>query len=283
VVAFVAVSCSKSEQYDRPNDPWVFRSVLDSIPRVVTFALDKDLWVAYSAQNASMYKAWKGRVDFDGAVYTTQHGPQPTTVGDAWFENSHQEPWRIKQGGKEIKPKVIHYKGHRFQNGHAHLKYELELNDGQLIKITEQPEVVKTENGIGLERTFSTTNVPAGVDVGLYMNVGSVAFEESVQVKGGEYGIGKTNARKKNRLSSIDIDGFLTLASNGKTVVTTNFVNKPMVDHPKKKYMKEEAKVEEHPGYTLIAQNDCKTCHNPYRQTIGPAYIAVARRYKNNG
>lgn len=282
VVAFVAVSCSKSEQYDRPNDPWVFRSVLDSIPRVVTFALDKDMWVAYSTQNASMYKAWKGRVDFDGAVYTTQHGPQPTTVGDAWFENVHQEPWRIKKDGKEVKPKAIHYKGHRYQKGHAHLKYELELNDGAVINITEQPEVVKDGSGIKLERTFNTSDVPKGVEVGLYMNVSSVAFAESVSVEGGTFEIGQTEKREKNGLLSMDVDGYLTLKANDKTTVTTQFVNQPMIDHPKKKYMKEEAKIEEHPGYTLIAQNDCKTCHNPYRQTIGPAYIAVARRYKNN-
>src|SRR5690606_35011698 len=32
-------------------------------------------------------------------------------------------------------------------------------------------------------------------------------------------------------------------------------------------------------GARLIARSDCKTCHNTYLQTIGPAYIDVATRY----
>ena len=33
--------------YDRPHDPWVFRSVLDSLPRSATAALHDNLYVAY--------------------------------------------------------------------------------------------------------------------------------------------------------------------------------------------------------------------------------------------
>ncbi|MCB0529802.1 MAG: hypothetical protein KDC65_15095, partial [Saprospiraceae bacterium] len=40
---------------DRPNDPWVFRSVLDKQARMITFALDDHLWVAYSTDSCSLY------------------------------------------------------------------------------------------------------------------------------------------------------------------------------------------------------------------------------------
>ena len=98
---------------DRPHDPWVFRSVLDTQARMVTLALDDNLWVAYSAEFGSLYKAWKGRVEFDGAVYTTAHGPQPLSIGDAWILNDIEMPWRLKVNGAEVKPDV-QYRVHSF-------------------------------------------------------------------------------------------------------------------------------------------------------------------------
>jgi cytochrome c len=286
IIGLIAISCNQNKSSlidDRPNDPWVFRSVLDSIPRVVTFALHQDMWVAYSAEHASLYKAWKGRVNFDGPVYTTHHGPQPTSVGDAWIQNNHITPWIILTGDKESTPKNVEYKGHRFEGEHAHLMYELTLSDGKVVKITEQPEFTQNEKGrMGLERTFKTTDVPEGIQIGLKTNISSVPFAESIATKGGEFKVTNTANRKNKDLESLDIEGVLVLKSNGKTTFTCDFVKSPMIDHPKKKdLIKEEPEVLD-PGYVLIAKNDCKTCHNTYRQTIGPAYIEVAQRYENN-
>ena len=82
VVLAAMASCGKNEtsKYDRPLDNWVFRSVMDSIPRIVTTALHDDLWLSYSAEDGTVYKAWDGTVNFDGAVFTTAHGPQPTSI-----------------------------------------------------------------------------------------------------------------------------------------------------------------------------------------------------------
>ncbi|MFT5167349.1 MAG: cytochrome c, partial [Saprospiraceae bacterium] len=81
---------AKENTVQRPSNPWVFRSVLDIKPRMVTFALHDNLWAAYSTQTGALYKAWKGYVEFDGAVYTTAHGPQPTSVGDAYILGQHE-------------------------------------------------------------------------------------------------------------------------------------------------------------------------------------------------
>jgi len=35
-------------------------------------------------------------------------------------------------------------------------------------------------------------------------------------------------------------------------------------------------------GRVLIAQNDCKSCHAPNKKIIGPAYMAIAQKYKND-
>ena len=56
-------------------------------------ALHKDLWVAYSTENAALYKAWKGMVYFDGPVYTHAHGPQPISIGDGYQVSKYDQPW----------------------------------------------------------------------------------------------------------------------------------------------------------------------------------------------
>ncbi|HUH47701.1 MAG TPA: hypothetical protein VLZ54_11150, partial [Arenibacter sp.] len=48
-------SCQRSINYDRPVDTWVFRSVMDQQPRMLTLALNKDLYVCYNLQSGSLY------------------------------------------------------------------------------------------------------------------------------------------------------------------------------------------------------------------------------------
>ncbi|RMD73018.1 MAG: glycosyl hydrolase, partial [Bacteroidetes bacterium] len=143
----------RSDAPDRPMDPWVFRSVLDERPRMVTLALHDNLWVSYSGQTGALYKAWRGGVNFDGPVYTTVHGPQPTTIGDGWMENRFPLPWRLLEGDKEWRPRV-QYRGHRFEDGHVWLHYELH-HDGHVVHVWEQPEYAERGAGqVGFVRTF---------------------------------------------------------------------------------------------------------------------------------
>lgn len=34
-----------------------------------------------------------------------------------------------------------------------------------------------------------------------------------------------------------------------------------------------------HPGYALLLQNDCKTCHTPDKPSTGPSFVMIAARY----
>src|SRR5512138_3615965 len=124
----------------RCYSPWVFRSVLDRHPRMITFALSPSLWAAYDTQTASLYKVWRDGVDFEGAVYTTRHGPQPTSKGPSYIVNDLENPWRVRLGEREHVPKV-QYLGHRFHDGHAAIRYALLFGDGERIEIEEWPEV----------------------------------------------------------------------------------------------------------------------------------------------
>lgn len=281
-IGIFLTNCQQKEaatiEYDRPHSPWVFRSVLDSMPRMITIGLNDDVWVAYHTQNAALYKTWKGGVNLDGAVYTTVHGPQPSALGNAWFENKYEEPWVILKNGQQNKAEV-QYKGHRFENGQVSLLYELKT-DRETIQIEEKPEALTNELGqAGLERVFSTKNVPDGVEIGLKLNVGSIPFENSLKTDGAFEKQSEGQKEVKN-IRGIELDGLLKLNSNASTRLATFFVKKPLYENDNKVVGAEEE--EERPlGYRMIARSDCKTCHNTFRQTIGPAYIAVAQKYRN--
>jgi len=142
------IACSKNNNQetgpDRPAQPWVFRSVLDSQARMLTLALHDDLWVAYHTDSCSLYQAWKGYVHLQGAVYDNNHGPQPISIGNAWIRNPFLQPWSVQHDGQEML-KEVRYGGHALHKGRAQLMYNLILKDGKTIRINEQPEYVEKD------------------------------------------------------------------------------------------------------------------------------------------
>jgi len=274
--------CAQNEkdfEADRPHDPWVFRSVMDAQPRMLTIALNDNLWASYSAQTGSLYKVWKGSVNFDGAVYTTLHGPQPSSLGNAWFENKQEKPFSIITNGKEASTS-LQYRGHTMERGQVWLNYDLTTAEGATFSISERPEYVSKEGGTeGFERTFKTENVPSGIEVIFNTNIGSISLKSSV-VTDGEWTVDTEKQIDAMKLSGLELDGRLKLNSNALTTFTTWFTKKPLYENVNKVEGAEEE--EERPiGYRQIARSDCKTCHNTYVQTIGPAYLDVAKKYKN--
>lgn len=264
--------------YDRPHDPWVFRSVLDSLPRIATAALNDNLFVAYHTETGALYKAWKGSVNFDGAVFTTVHGPQPSSLGDGWMVNKHDRPWRIVQAGQETTPE-LQYRGHRFDKGQVWFDYELRLANGGLVKVAERPEYLAKGEQTGFERTFVTEGVPEGAQVVLLANISSIAMESALETDGAWKTEAKTERQAKG-LDALDLDGRLTLRSNGTTHFTAYFTKKPLIENTNKVAGAEEG--ENLPlGLRLIAKADCKTCHNTFVATVGPAYVDVAKKYRN--
>ncbi|MFN0007438.1 MAG: hypothetical protein ACKVXR_05975 [Planctomycetota bacterium] len=128
----------------RPRDPWVFRCVLDQKPRIVTLALSNEMWVAYDATTCGIYKAWKGGVNFDGPVYTTVHGPQPTSVGTSYTEGFEGDVWEANVAGKAVPVRAV-WRGYLFNGDHVALQFEIELPDGRKIAVQESPEFVTAE------------------------------------------------------------------------------------------------------------------------------------------
>lgn len=165
----------------RPHDPWVFRCVLDQKPRMVTIALSDEMWVAYDATNCGLVKAWKGGVHFDGPVYTTVHGPQPTSVGPSYTEGFEGDVWEANVAGQEV-PVLVTWVGYLFNGDHVALKYEILLPDGHKVSIHESPEFVQPERlfdtarreelvltpgNPGLMRSFFARDIPENTKITL--------------------------------------------------------------------------------------------------------------------
>jgi cytochrome c len=284
---YFASKTNHSSQYsNRPNDPWVFRSVLDKQPRMITFALNDNLWVSYSTDSCSLYKAWSGATDFTGAVYNMRHGPQPMSVGAAWFENKYKQPWSVTLSGKTEQPRTD-YKGHRYTHeGQAEIMYDLVLENGQRIRINERPEYLEHNQQHGFERSFSIENAPAGAVIELKTNVASITVPANVQTDGSWKQTAEQPVESNTGLSAINVDGTLTLKPTGTTHFTAMFVNQPLIPNPFDALREASDEGEStgkaiSPGEKVMAKSDCRTCHNPQEKTVGPSYKQIAERYKN--
>jgi len=281
LVLFQITACSKKQVSEngpeRPAQPWVFRSVLDQQPRILTIALNDNLWVAYHTDSCSLYKAWKGYVHLQGAVYDNNHGPQPISIGNAWLVNPFLNPWRVKHDGQEML-KEVRYAGHAIHKGRAQVMYDLMLNDGKIIRVNEQPEYVEKDEQKGLERAFTLTGLPEGYEVSLALQVTSIALPQNISTNG-KWTADKEEKKDLDGRQTMIMEGHLALLPKGDTYFTTYFINQPTIPNDNKI----EGETEEMPlGQRLIAKNDCKTCHNEKVQTIGPAYQMIAEKYPWN-
>ncbi|MBU6341228.1 MAG: DUF1080 domain-containing protein [Bacteroidetes bacterium] len=277
-----ASSQKSAAPIDRPNDPWVFRSVLDEQPRMITFALNDRMWVAYSTDSCALYKVWADGVDFEGAVYNMRHGPQPMSIGNAWFVNAFKQPWRVRRNGQLESPQTD-YKGHRYtKDGHAEIMFDLVLNDGKRIRINERPEFVENDRQPGLERIYTVENLPAGAEVVLESNVGSIAGSSAIETNGVWNTENSSPDNRAEGIQAVAISGNLVLQNNT-THFRTMFINQPLFPNPfdERRRKDVEASNTVTPGERLIAKNDCRTCHNPEVKTVGPAYVDIAQKYKN--
>jgi cytochrome c len=167
LLAVVGVPFQQASAPERPRDVWAFRSVLDQRARMLTIALHKDLWVAYDATNCGLYRAWRGNVRLEGAVYTNTHGPQPTATGDVRLHGLIDQPvWSLQRAGKPVAAQS-EFKGYRKQAGGIVLQYRMRLPDRREIWIYEQPEALEQGGQVGLERIFQVTGLRRDERVGV--------------------------------------------------------------------------------------------------------------------
>ena len=284
------LSCSTDPKTPTTNtskalDTWVFRSVLDGIPRMITAQLDDDFFVAYNTQTASMYKAWKGIVNYEGAVYDGAHGPQPAAVGDAYLKYApDHRSWYFKNSGDEVTAD-IEYRGHKMSDGGVELMYTI-INPTSKASydINERIRFKKTEGG---DHVLSRTFIPQGNasgDAALHLKANAIVVDKSRVTLGKNASITQENPidykDKKYFDYSIDLqvastenddDNKIEVQFNAPTIIDPNLTDGFDTDDTSLP-----------PGAQLIGKHDCRTCHNSQKKTIGPAYVSIAKKYEHS-
>ena len=150
----------------RGRECWAFRSVLDKKARILTLALNKDMFVAYDAYTGGFYKAWKGNVKFEGPVFNQKHGPQPSSNGQVFVDQKTENTWHLINttiaGQLELN---YRFKGYTLlKDGGIVITTELQPKKDTSVKITieEYPEfVVQDKTGLpGLQRKIKVKGLP---------------------------------------------------------------------------------------------------------------------------
>ncbi|MBP7273627.1 MAG: DUF1080 domain-containing protein [Saprospiraceae bacterium] len=273
VIIFL-MACNRTENIIRPMSPWVFRSVLDKTPRMITMALNKDMFASFNTQTCALYKVWRGGVDLDGAVYTTHHGPQPTSFGKAYLVNEIPEPWSVQQNGQS-QPVKVAYKGHKFEKGRVTLLYEMKTPDKKVIHVEESPEFLKSElEQYGFERKFNVTGLPADSKLVLNTNINSIASKENIVTQNVVFELTKSAPHKSENFEYFDMYGKLLL-NNGASSYQVYFIKTPTIDNPND----EAFATTEITAEDIMASSDCATCHNPTKYTVGPSFTDIAKKY----
>ncbi len=280
LVSLIIISCSTEKeisQTDRPLDPWVFRSVLDKNPRILTIALADDFWIAYHTSTGSPYKAWKGGVNFEGAVYDMVHGPQPTAYGPIYFQNTAENKWSLQKDGKKVEANY-QYLGHRFEKNGVSLLHQLKSGD-HVVHCSEFIDYSQSEGGSPiLLQTFEVSNA-GDFTVHRAIDLNSIIVKQHIETDG-ELLNYLESKQTKGDSEVLSIKATLAL-NNGVTKLSTQF-GKPSIPDPNSIDAELAEASVPHLGARLIAKNDCKTCHNKNVKTIGPAYLSVAEKYADN-
>ena len=159
----------EAAEVQRPVQPWVFRSVLDDRPRMVTVAMAEDLWLAYDASHCGLYKAWAGGVKFEGAVYTGRHGPQPESEGEAYQEIAGGGFWTLLDAEGADTQTPPRFRGYRLDGTRSMtMLYRFGGGEDEGVRVSETPSILADDDGDGdagavtLLRTFTVTGLPEG-------------------------------------------------------------------------------------------------------------------------
>ncbi len=255
---------------DRP----VFRSVLDGRPRVASIPLTDDVWVAYDTGRPGIFKLWSGGVNWQGAVFNTVHGPQPSTRGNAWFVDDVAQPWRVTIGGREVRV-AARYAGRVYDDSAPRvpsLVYALS-GDGFEIEVTETPRLVLRDGRTGFERVFSAAGVPRGGAVFVELALDSLATEDALETDGRLVDVTWRAAAE----GTFAVHARLQLERRGATHLTAWLADTPRIPPPAAGAEAGKAR-----GLVLIEQSDCVACHHPDEKIIGPSWHAIAAKYPND-
>jgi len=244
VVLGLITSCQTASPVERPTKEWYLRSVVDLRPRMMTLALDEEMYVAYDLERCALYKTWKGGLALNGATFNNLKTVQPTSWGITYQVDSLLRPrWTIEQDGKHYQPEVT-FAGYTIESNKLTYQYRFILSQSDTCMLYEYPEyVANNEKQISLVRTFIPEDFPENIKISF--------------VSGG----------KKH-----------VLDSHIPTEVQHVFERSQQNVQPPQL----EADQLTNKGKYWLERSGCNTCHEMDYHTIGPGYRQIAERYTDD-
>lgn len=285
LIVLISISCNpesstNSGSESNPFETFVFRSVIDGIPRMVTAQLEDDFYVSYNTQMGALYKAWKGIVSMEGAVYDGAHGPQPTAIGDAYIKNdkSHN-PWTFQSDTGPI-PADINYKGHRVADDTFTLLYSItHPQSNSSVEIAESVTSDRSDSDqLVLKRNFTIEGGDSSLPV--HWNGSAIVVDEIMIESNDNLSIKKTNDVNLKGKSFANFAMDLSIQKEVANTVNIT-LNKPTILDPNLDDGFDSDDASLPVGAQLIGKHDCRSCHNAVKKTIGPAYTSIAKKYNH--
>jgi cytochrome c len=168
-LALLLLPAAAAQDESPPPDARVIRCVLDGHCRALVVPLGHDVWAAWDTSRGTLLKCWQGDVSWDGPVYTTVHGPQPSSRGDDLLDPLAGAEWSARVGDAETRPVVV-FEGYSMPADAAvELGWRLDLPDGRSLRVGETAWLVTDEEHgrPALRRTFTPRPHGAAADVSL--------------------------------------------------------------------------------------------------------------------
>jgi hypothetical protein len=222
IVVFILFSQLAFSQ--RARDPWVFRSVIDEIPRAITFALHKDLWATYDTESCRLVKLWNGDIDFQGEVYNGVKAIQPMHTGLLYLNDKDSINYiLIFDNGKWQKPAKTKFISYRILNNKASMQYEISTSSGNKAVIEESPEHwVNNIGNNGFQRIWKVKSNPSFLKLGARLIVPQMPTVKSFETNGA-FEINEKAEKYADNTTTFTLKGILSLQADKPTELTHYF------------------------------------------------------------
>lgn len=142
-----------------PSTNFVFRSVVDDIPRALTLHVSEQFWMTFDTETCAWKKAWSGSMNFKREVYTGEKVVQPTSHGDYVFnfKKDTVAPFYIKKNQVWHRASFVVFKEYSYKSNSIEMTYEVYFGNERAATIKEYIYIHASADKVLWKRSYSIT------------------------------------------------------------------------------------------------------------------------------
>jgi len=221
IVAMLPFPISVLAQTFPEAAPLVIAGSMDDRPRTLFVTQDRYTWITYDTDLGNLHRIWIGGLEAPSLKSTSFLAGNPTVQGIVLFENQKEQRWRIIRKGEVLIPEVS-FLGYRWMGNQLILQYSLQTSYGHSITVEERPRISQDREFPVFHRSFSVSNVPSDVQVGLEVAAEKIRRTSDVNIEGIFHRYGE----KQHSYywgTAVDIHGRLMLDADTTTSFSVTF------------------------------------------------------------